>query len=48
MLSLLWFSGINFDTPIGDIGWTYVVLLLLIVFVIYMCIKLVREFREEW
>lgn len=27
MKELLWFHGITWDTPLRDIGWTYVVML---------------------
>jgi hypothetical protein len=39
---LLWFSGITWDTPLRDIGWSYVFVLALIVLLIY-CIKQVGK-----
>lgn len=36
MIALLWFSGISGDTEIGEIGWTYVVLVGLIAFLFYI------------
>jgi hypothetical protein len=44
VFSLLWFSGINGDTAINDIGWTYVVLALLIIFIIQQ----IRQLIKEW
>ena len=39
MDDLLWFSGITLDTPLQDIGWTYVLVLGLSVAAFYYVTK---------
>lgn len=40
MLALLWFSGINGDTSMRDIGWSYVFIIVAII----VAIKTVRDY----
>lgn len=41
---LLWWEGITPDTPIREIGWTYVIALLVLV----VLIGLVVDLRKNW
>lgn len=41
MNSLLWFRGVDWDTPVGDIAWTYIAL----GFLLWQLISLVKKSR---
>jgi hypothetical protein len=43
MFALLWFSGIGDDTSMRDIGWTYVFIILGLVFIVVQVRKLIKE-----
>lgn len=43
-MGLLWWDGITWDTPLRDIGWTYIVLLVLGA----MLVRALRELRKLW
>jgi hypothetical protein len=37
-----WFEGIGWNTPVRDIGWTYVLLAFLISLLIYFIVRLIK------
>lgn len=41
--ALLWFHKITLDTTLREIGWTYVVLTLLIFTAIFFLVKLLKD-----
>jgi hypothetical protein len=41
-----WFDGITWQTSMRDIGWTYVVLAILLVFLAYGIYQLTRELKH--
>lgn len=41
-----WFHDINMDTPINDIGWTYVIMAALILFLVYYIVQLIKEWKK--
>lgn len=43
MNALLWWNNITLETPIRDIGWTWVILALLIIFIWLLLIRLGKE-----
>jgi hypothetical protein len=44
-LNLLWFEGIDWQTPIRNIGWTWLLLAVLIVYLIVTAYQLYRTIR---
>lgn len=47
MADLLWWSGITMQTPVNEIGWTYVVLAVLLLALVLLTTHLVRLFRGD-
>lgn len=47
MFALLWFSGIGWDTSMSDVGWVYVILVVLVLVFIYNVVQLWRETRGD-
>lgn len=45
MADLLWFSGITFDTPMRDIGWTWLFLIVAVLALIGLVIDFWGKFR---
>lgn len=43
-MDLLWLSGIGWDTPLRDIGWSYVFLAGLVIALVHL---VVREMRRD-
>lgn len=39
MEDLLWFSGIHWNTPLRDIGWSYVIISGLLMILVHMVTK---------
>lgn len=48
MLGLLWFEGIGWETKLKEIGWVYVILFLLILFIILLVRKLLHDWKGGW
>lgn len=45
MSGLLWFHGITWETTVGEIGWTYVLLGLFIALLVWNIVFLWRLYR---
>lgn len=41
-----WFSNINPNTPLRDIGWTYVIIGVLIIVIIHMVYDLIKFYKR--
>jgi hypothetical protein len=46
VFGLHWFHGITMDTKVNDIGWFYVLLVLLLAFVIWSVVTLIKEWKR--
>lgn len=46
-LLLLWWSGITLDTKMNDIGWSYVIVGVLSIVIVYLLVVLVRTWPRE-
>lgn len=47
MDDLLWFQGIHWDTPLRDIGWTYMFGLGLGSLLVWQVKKMIREIKGD-